>query len=123
MTGEVHEAYDGLNTIGDDLVVEQASGPGGNGKVTRSWSAQIDVVRRWGQDHPDGEYQMFTPDLWTTDAHGTTTDLTLVAAATLEAKPERDRALRRRPRAFASDSIWKTTFQLFQDQAYRNKRE
>jgi len=83
VTGEVHEAYDGLNTVGD-LTVEQASGPGGNAKLSRSWGGQLDVVRRWGQDHPDGEYQMFTPELFTNDAHGTTTEMTLVAAATLD---------------------------------------
>jgi vibriolysin len=42
-SGEVIESYDGLATA------EQASGPGGNPKAQRSWSAELDVMPQGGQ--------------------------------------------------------------------------
>jgi len=54
-SGEVIDAWNGLATV------EQASGPGGNPKVARGWSAQLDVESR------DGQYEMKTARLETYD--------------------------------------------------------
>jgi hypothetical protein len=52
--------------------------------VTRSWTEQLDVVRRWDSEHPDGHYTMLTPDLWTNDGHRSTVESTLIEAATID---------------------------------------
>jgi vibriolysin len=54
-SGELLQAWNGLATL------EQASGPGGNPSVARSWSAQLDVEPK------DGQYAMQTDRLETFD--------------------------------------------------------
>jgi len=57
--GDVISSYDALNT-------EQASGPGGNAKKSRTWSAQLDV------EPMDGQFAMQTDRLVTYDMAGGT---------------------------------------------------
>ena len=52
-TGDIIDGWNGLTTS------DQATGPGGNGKVARSWSAQLDV------EPMDGQYGMQTDRLET----------------------------------------------------------
>ena len=54
-SGQVLESYDGLTTA------EQASGPGGNPKVQREWSGELDVAS------VGGEFAMETRRLVTLD--------------------------------------------------------
>ena len=56
-SGEVLAAYDGLASA------EQASGPGGNAKVQRTWSAELDV------EPSSGGFAMETRRLTTLDLH------------------------------------------------------
>ncbi|HEU5057652.1 MAG TPA: M4 family metallopeptidase [Kofleriaceae bacterium] len=56
--GTIVKKFDGLHTL------EQASGPGGNARVSRTWSAQLDV------ESDDGEFVMDTERQETRDLEG-----------------------------------------------------
>jgi vibriolysin len=58
-SGDIIDSYDALQT-------EQASGPGGNAKKSRTWSAALDVMPK------DGQFEMKTDRLVTYDMAGMT---------------------------------------------------
>lgn len=72
-TGEILDKWNGIHTL-----VQQASGPGGNPKVARQWTNELDVRQ-------DGaRFVMDTPRLQTLDLQQQTSGGTIVSAPTID---------------------------------------